>query len=110
MILMSDTRTFHWIAGNANEYLDFGKAIVESMEQTLSKRRHANNHEKVFFWDIACGSGRMSQYVAASISDSLSRIVASDIDSMAVRWDKLAAGERQWLKVRRGQTVQLAGA
>lgn len=85
MILMSDTRTFHWIAGNANEYLDFGKAIVESMEQTLSKRRHANNHEKVIFWDIACGSGWMSQYVAASLSDSLSRIVASDIDSMAVR-------------------------
>ena len=27
----------------------------------------------------------MSQYVAASLSDSLSRIVASDIDSMAVR-------------------------
>ena len=45
----------------------------------------ANNNEKVVFWDIACGSGWMSQYVAASLSDSLSRIVASDIDSMAVR-------------------------
>ena len=88
VVLMSDVRTFHWMSGNANEYLDFGKAIVESMEQTLSKRRHANNHEKVIFWDIACGSGWMSQYVAASLSDSLSRIVASDIDSIAVSLTK----------------------
>ena len=84
VVVQSDFNTFHWMSSNVHEYLDFAEALVRSMEETLVKRRHVHNGEKMIFWDIACGTGWMSQYVAASLPNSFSRIVASDIDNTAV--------------------------
>ena len=85
VIFQSESNTFHWLASGAKGYFDFAEAIVRSMERTLSKRQEKGGAEKAIFWDIACGTGWMSQYVAASLLTSLSRIVATDIDPNAVR-------------------------